>query len=103
MMKKLILVSILVLQMAPMIARADSGSCDDSVVIAATQDAQQIASEENVNEDCIADYDNLKASSDMSYELKVECGDELGFIYDVTVIRAKDDCQIDDISQIALE
>jgi len=33
----------------------------------------------------------------------VECGDELGFIYDVTVIRAKDDCQIDDISQIALE
>jgi hypothetical protein len=102
-MKKLILVSIFVLQMAPMIARADSGSCDDNVVITATQDAQQIAAEENVNEDCTVDYDDLKPSSDVSYELKVTCGDELGFIYDVTVIRDKDNCQIDDISQIALE
>jgi hypothetical protein len=102
-MKKLLLVSILILQMAPMIVRADSGACDDNVVIAATQDAQQIAVEENVNEDCTADYDDLKPSSDMSYELKVTCGDELGFIYDVSVARSKDDCQIDDISQIALE
>lgn len=101
-MKKLILISMLLLQTAPLMARAVD-SCDDNVVIAATQDAQGIANDEDVQDECTADYDDLKPTSDTTYGVKVTCGDALGFIYDVTVIRDRDDCKIDDVSQIALE
>jgi hypothetical protein len=105
-MKKLLLFSILlsltVLEAAPFAAHASAESCEDQVVNAAVQDAQGIASDEDVQDDCAVEG-GLKATSGNSYGLRVTCGDELGFTYDVTVIRAKDGCEIDDVSQIALE
>ena len=104
-MKKRILVSVLLMQsiqLAPMIARADSSVCEDRVIAAAIQDAQGIASDENVQDECTAD-DNMKSTSENSYGFKVTCGDALGFTYDVTVIRDKGDCEVDHVSQIALE
>lgn len=106
MMNKLMLILIILLQTAPLMAHA-TDTCDDNVMIAATQDAQGIANDEDLQEYCTADYDDLKPTSANTYGLKVTCGDDLGFIYDVTVIRDPnkdvDECEIDDISQIALE
>jgi hypothetical protein len=104
-MNKRILVSVLLMQaipFAPTIAHADSSACEDRVITAAIQDAQGIASDEDVRDECTADV-HVKSTTENSYGFEVTCGDALGFTYDVTVIRDKGDCQVDDVSQIALE